>query len=106
MTLRRALFPYLMLVWIGVSITALAQSAGQKPDHKTRERTDLQETRLLNIAQVKKFAERALDFRDLRTKAVTVSRLADLLWDDDKPGRSDSFLASSSGKCFSLRHYS
>lgn len=82
MTYRRALLPHVILVWIGVSISALAQSADQRPDVNARER---QEIRLLNIARVKKFAERALDFRDLRTKAATVSRLADLLWDDDEP---------------------
>ncbi len=33
---------------------------------------------------MKKLAERALIFQDLRTKVITVSRLADLLWDYDE----------------------
>jgi len=44
-----------------------------------------EELRLLNIVRVKQFAERALDFKALNTKAITVSRLADLLWQDDEP---------------------
>ena len=44
-----------------------------------------QQTRLLDVVRVRKFAERAFDFKDLSTKAITVSGLADLLWEDDEP---------------------
>lgn len=84
MSLWRALFSCLLIASILVSTTALGQTPAKKPENKSAARTDLQQTRLFNILQVKKFAERALSFQELRTEVVTVSRLADLLWTDDE----------------------
>jgi hypothetical protein len=84
MSLWRTLFSCLIIARILVFTTALGQTPAKKPENKPAERTDLQQTRLFNIVQVKKFAERALSFQDLRTQVVTVSRLADLLWNDDE----------------------
>ena len=83
MSLRRTLFSSLTIAAIFASATTLGQTPRKKPD-KTAEPTDLQQTRLFNLIQVKKFAERALSFKDLSTQVLTVSRLANLLWDDDE----------------------
>lgn len=73
----------LVFASIGVSV-GTAQSQINKAKDQKSERDDRQQTRLFNVIQVKKFAQYALGFQDLRIKVTTVARLADLIWNDDE----------------------
>jgi len=64
-----------------------------KPTSASQSQTDTTwQQRERAICQIRNFAERVLSFQDTRTKALTLARLADLLWPCDEPFARDLFL--------------
>ena len=83
---RRLLVVCLMLVSYGAIARTKAQSPKVTAPNVEQSVDDrLREKRLLSVIRVMKFADRALSFKDLTVKVLTISQLADLLWDDDQP---------------------
>src|SRR6185369_15926521 len=83
---HRLLVVCLMLVSFGAITRTKAQSPRiTAPNVEQSVNDPLREKRLLSVIRVMKFADRALSFKDLTVKVLTISKLADLLWDDDQP---------------------
>lgn len=95
--MKLVLFGLISVSLLGVPQNPRLQEKKVESRTNTSERDTLASTRnkrTLDVLRTKAFAERASTFHDLKTKVITLSRIADLLWDFEEDFARQLFLKS------------